>query len=72
MNLILRLEFQDEKNYAKLLLFSSHAYLTYCQNLAKDIFCKDKLKVKLWAQPNLKLDWAVIEEPPMALLLFAK
>ena len=46
--------------------------ITYCQNVAKDIFCKDKLKVTLWAQLNPKLDWAAIEEPPLALLWFAK
>ena len=32
----------------------------------------DKLKFKLWAQLNPKLDWAEIEEPPLALLWFAK
>ena len=52
------------------LLLSSIIY--FCQNVAKDIFCKDKLKVTLWAQLNPKLDWAAIEEPPLALLWFAK
>ena len=72
VKLILRLEFQDEKIYTKLLLFSSPAFLTNCQNVAKDIFCKDQLKVKLWAQLNPKIDLAVIKEPSLALLWFAK
>ena len=46
--------------------------ITYRQNVAKDISYKDKLKFKLWAQPNPKLDWAAIEESPLALLWFAK
>ena len=55
VKLILRLEFQGKKKLKKLLLFTP-PLITYCQNVAKDIFCKDKLKVKLWAQLNSKLD----------------
>ena len=66
MKLILRLEFQDKKNNFPPPLF------TYCQHVAKNKFCKDKLKIKLWAQLNPKLDWAAIEDPSLALLWFAK
>ena len=70
MKLILGLEFQDKK-YTKLSFFSSPAYYIL-SNVAKDKFCKAKLKVKLWAQFNPKLDWAAVEEPPLAFLWFAR
>ena len=70
MKLILGLEFQD-KNILSCPFFPP-PLITYCQNVAKDKFCKDQFKVKLWAQFNPKLDWASVEEPRLAFLWFAR